>query len=240
MKITIRKGMFETNSSSMHSIIIGKDTDYKEKYDDRSWGGCKVIYTLNIDNESYTRGEGRLLLTPFAKTKFLMALFTTFYGINHDKGGGSFIPSDWEENWKNFSDYVTELFKKRKVNVVLAKPYIFQGQDSYTDNTDKLITYSFVDVKFDEEGFYEFSSDKEKIFSKEMIENIIFNQKSYIIIGGDEYDSCFDIYAFMVSNTDTDNYIKFPYKNDISFKKEFDEIHLGYDEANTERIKEND
>lgn len=240
MKVTIRKGMFETNSSSMHSIIIGKDIDFKDKYDDRGWDRYEVVYTLNIDNESYTRGEGRILLTPFAKTKFLMALFTTFYGIKQDKGGRSFIPSDWEENWKNFSDYVTELFKKRKVNVVLAKPFIFQGEDSYTDGNGKVITYSFVDVKFDEEGFYEFSSDKEKIFSKEMIENIIFNQKSYIIIGGDEYDSCFDIYAFMVSNTNTNNYIKFPYRDNECFKKEFDEIHLGYDEAKVERNNKND
>lgn len=238
MKVTIRKGMFETNSSSMHSIIIGKDTDYKEKYDDRSWDRYKVTYTLNIDNESYTRGEGRVLLTPFAKTKFLMALFTTFYGINQDSNGRSFIPSDWEENWKKFSDYVTELFKKRGVNVVLAKPFIFQGEDSYTDRNNKVITYSFVDVKFDEEGFYEFSSDKEKIFSKEMIENIIFNQKSYVIIGGDEYDSCFDIYAFMVSNTDTNKYIKFPYRDDEEFKNNFNEIHLGYDEAKVERNSE--
>ena len=235
MKVTIRKGMFETNSSSMHSIIIGKDTDYKEKYDDRSWGDFKKVYTLNINNESYTRGEGKVLLTPFAKTKFLMALFTTFYGIDHDKGGGSFIPSDWEEKWKEFSEYIEDLYKKKGVTVKLEKPYLFQGEDSYTDRNGKTITYSFVDTKFDEEGFYEFNVYKDQIFSKEMLENIIFNQRSYIIIGGDEYSSCYDIYAFMVSNTDTNKYIKFPHRDDEEFKNNFNEIHLGYDEAKVEK-----
>ena len=235
MKVTIRKGMFETNSSSMHSIIIGKDTDYKEKYDDGSWGDYKKVYTLNINNESYTRGEGKVLLTPFAKTKFLMALFTTFYGIDQDKEGRNSIPSDWEEKWKEFSEYIEDLYKKKGVTVKLEKPYLFQGEDSYTDRNGKTITYSFVDTKFDEEGFYEFNAYKDQIFSKEMIENIIFNQKSYIIIGGDEYSSCYDIYAFMVANTDTDKYIKFPHRDDEEFKNNFNEIHLGYDEAKVEK-----
>lgn len=209
MKITIRKGMFETNSSSMHSIIIGKEVsiaDYFNK-NEECWDKS-LEYNLSIDGESYTRGEGRILLTPFSKTKFLMALFT-FLHLDLSKNPIE-LNSSWEKEWNDFSKYISNLYLERGYQVTLSKPTIINSVYSWTNQMGETITDPYIDVLFDTEGFPEFSEYVDQILNKDAVKNIIFNQKSFIIIGGDEYSSCLNIYGFLENNVNMDNYIQIP------------------------------
>lgn len=202
MKVTFRKGMFETNSSSMHSVIIGKEVSIASYFNknENCWDKS-LEYNLSIDGESYTRGEGRILLTPFSKTKFLMALFT-FLHLDISKNPAE-INSSWEKEWEDFSKYIASLYLERGYHVTLSKPTIINNVYSWTNQP-------YIDVLFDTEGFFEFNEYEDQILSKDAIKNIIFNQKSFIIIGGDEYSSCLNIYGFLENNVNMDNYVQIP------------------------------
>ena len=210
MKLTIRKGMFETNSSAMHSIILGKDFDLSNDT------GCDFLqedahYILNVDDEGYTRGPGRLLTSPFEKATFLIALFT----LHNLKGENYYLekPVDWDNRWSNFKNYIEDLFKKRKVSVEIKEPTIIV-------ETEDGQSYTF--LKFYTEGFGEYFGEyEEELLSENVIENLIFNPQSFVIIGGDEYSSCFQLFAFVANNLDMNKYIVYPKKSSDDFIKKY-------------------
>ena len=50
MKIQVRRGVFETNSSSVHSLVMCSDDDYNK------WKKCELLYS-KWDDRFYTLEE---------------------------------------------------------------------------------------------------------------------------------------------------------------------------------------
>ena len=72
MKITIRRGVFETNSSSMHSIVILKDDVNAEKQDDNIWLVNKKLQIYGGDLE-FGRSPFEILSTAERKLHYAIA-----------------------------------------------------------------------------------------------------------------------------------------------------------------------
>ena len=75
MKLTIRKGMFETNSSSMHSIIITKNNNEytQDELEDGYYNG--VLKLWNSDELEFDRYPFELLATWDRKVCFAIASY---------------------------------------------------------------------------------------------------------------------------------------------------------------------
>lgn len=74
MKIQIRRNTFETNSSSMHSLVITK-TPVKHLKEEGMWIYNGTL-SLNPEDElSFGRSPFDILSTPFDRFRYLMALY---------------------------------------------------------------------------------------------------------------------------------------------------------------------
>ena len=87
MKLTIRKGMFETNSSSMHSIIITKNND---SYDEKELKVYKGILRFLDDDLEFSRYPFQFLNTWRSKVAYAIASYCQEYEVN-DKDAKEFI-----------------------------------------------------------------------------------------------------------------------------------------------------
>lgn len=76
MKLTIRKGMFETNSSSMHSIIITKNND---SYDEKKFKVYKGILRFFEDELEFSREPFQFLNTWHGKVAYAIASYCQEY-----------------------------------------------------------------------------------------------------------------------------------------------------------------
>jgi len=75
MKINIRRSTFETNSSSMHSLVILKD-DKKPEIEDYVYVGNDNTWNIwSEDDLVFERGPFDILSTPTDKFKYLLAAF---------------------------------------------------------------------------------------------------------------------------------------------------------------------
>ena len=68
MKITFRRGMFETNSSTMHSIVINKGDSLESPYLSKD----DSLHICDPNGSNFGRQLPRILMNPIAKIKFLM------------------------------------------------------------------------------------------------------------------------------------------------------------------------
>lgn len=76
MKLTIRKSMFETNSSSMHSIIITKNND---SYDEKELKVYKGILRFLEDDIEFSRSPFQFLNTWRGKVAYAIASYCQEY-----------------------------------------------------------------------------------------------------------------------------------------------------------------
>lgn len=90
MKVSIRRGMFETNSSSMHSIcVVNKKQDKSYsiedaiRYDGRLWGN---ELTFDPDDLAFGRYPFRMLTGPIDKAAYVIASFGTADKVKEVEG----------------------------------------------------------------------------------------------------------------------------------------------------------
>lgn len=164
MKIVIRKGMFETNSSTSHSIIINKgdvlNHPYIEKY------GVESSYTCDSNRRSYGRQSPKILMDPISKINFLMAFKA--WNLDHNK-------KDWSKVNKEFREKLISICFNKGLNIDI-KPivdynYIIEEGfftlidfEKYIDDINFLEKFifdmkSFIVITGDEyRGFFELSN----------------------------------------------------------------------------------
>lgn len=182
--IKIRKGLFETNSSSMHSVVISNDilkgNDYK-----------KTTYKICF-NRDYNRGELEILADPISKAEFYLACYavlecdTDKLPILLDKDKGEKALKDaFEQKSKLIEGLLKEEGWKAKIHLPEYKwndPWSYRG-DNYPGYWQFIIA---------NEGFYEFRNLMTDLENIELLKNFLFNCNSFVILGGDEYTSCIE------------------------------------------------
>ena len=174
---TIRRNIFETNSSSTHAIAIPKEVDREE-------------YSLmdNYDhNYGFGREECRLVSDWDEKLAYIYIILKDYKEWNKDSE--SFYKRQHNitpEDIKSFKERVNSIYKE-VYKIVEYKPY---GNDSKPNNIFKDVDKKeakgdfYVDHSedFDTNGFLD------KILTDDdFLKRFIFNRKSYITVGGDEY-----------------------------------------------------
>ena len=186
MKI-VRKGCFETNSSSTHAIVVPKK--------------CKkesINLYLSLDhNYGFGREESRLCNHWDEKLAY------TYMVLKQFEVDSSLHQDDWckhvvtQEDIKSFITRVNKLWKRnlKKRNFDGATPndvikYIDEdkndgnltGNDSFLIITERYGNYVDHAYMFDDTNFID------KVLSDDaFLERLLFSSDAYITIGGDEY-----------------------------------------------------
>lgn len=181
---TIRKGVFETNSSSTHTIVVPK------KVDDENFS---LSDSLHHEYE-FGREECRLVYHWDEKLAYTYMVLKNF---KEWKDGGRNIKVR-ASHINKFRNIINQMYKEIE-EIVEYKPYDSDPRPNdifnYIDSDGKKPLgniefigwdrpYPYVDhcEDFDTNGFLE-----RVLTDKEFVRKLIFNDKSYITVGGDEY-----------------------------------------------------
>ena len=160
MKIQIRRGTFETNSSSMHSLVIMKDNCEAVKRNEKEhiYIGKNGKYRIHFEEDlEFERAPFRLLSKPSEKFCYLIACF---------------------RNDEDKREEIIEAFKKVYPEI---KEVVFPN-DYYSENKDEYY-YGSIDHQSDGIG-NDFLKDYNISFY-----DFLSNPKYKVVIDGDEYDT---------------------------------------------------
>ncbi len=138
MKIKIRKNVFETNSSSVHSIVVSKLAVPKEN----------VTGSIHFGLDQFG-WEGAIYSKPQDKANYLYTAIMDYYG------NGSYDAED-------YVDYIKEVLEKYGIEATFEDAYNPDGWNYYIDHVsgcrdflinlraseDKLISYLFSDMSY--------------------------------------------------------------------------------------------
>lgn len=164
MKIKVRHGVFETNSSSMHSICILKNPgtlDYNENTELDYCDG--IVKWYGYEKFYFDRYPFELLISPKDKIRYLFANMCP--GIHNSK----------EERFCNTYDKILRAIQTKYPDVKEIKLPIRHNAE-----TDKDFYYCGGDE--DPSAYVELI-----IKRKLSLEEFIFNPKYFVVIDGDEY-----------------------------------------------------
>lgn len=167
MKRVIRRGVFETNSSSMHSIVVTKNELTNDNHDDyfHVWGYSNKIHFWHGDIE-FDRSPFEVLVTARDKLRYAYASFFGYEAREHVDEDGN--PDDeLRERMESFDSVVASVFDG------------YTGMDYYDSLNDD--EWGYVD--------HESSSLLRDFLNKEDIslEEFLRNPKYIVVIDGDEY-----------------------------------------------------
>lgn len=180
MKQIIRNQTFETNSSSMHSLVVVKDpkpyTADELNFDNYRQDEFDLF---EYDEGYYERYPFKVLRTPRDKMKYYVA---KYIGISENK-----------EEIKKVKDFLSEQLgiKKSKIKITTA-----DGEESYG--------YKYGYVKENDTGENPFVYiEKNKI----PMEEFILNPKYVIIVDGDEYQEFRKLFESNILDANNFEYI---------------------------------
>ncbi len=176
---SIRKGCFETNSSSMHSLAIWKKTEpydnYQLKLGECSGGVFELFkYKSDVEEATYERYPFRILKDPIDKLRYLAGYYYR------------------DGKWRN-----KEIKKQLETIIKAHVPGCKRIQWHYLDWTeDKKYAYTTYN---NDSGEFPIDFLRRKNIS---LEDFIFNPKYTLQIDGDEYQVFADMFKNNMINTD--------------------------------------
>lgn len=186
MKATIRRGMFETNSSSMHSIILSQDNvpDINPNREDNTketdWRDKPYVFHIrwgykDEDSMSFSRGEPRVYYTPLPKAKVLVLL----YAYNLFSKVDYMSEEDYMEKMNPFCQKLEDLIWDHEgLRVTIDIPPTYE-----TTYDNKKYTY----INVDSEGLDTLYELLDYVKDDDNLSRYLFDNKSIVILGGDEY-----------------------------------------------------
>lgn len=192
MKRQIRRNVFETNSSSMHSLVILKKNEYYTEEEARECfyvgkdGFCKINYSFDDEKMHFGRYPFRILTTFKDKICYTLASMCKFKNDEVYKEVCDTIRSYIPE----FKDFKCTL----ESNVHTKRWYTedtiksMYGENNYIDTDEYWITWKYYLGSVEEDILTRFL-EKKNITIKEFITN----KKYIVVIDGDEYyifDKC--------------------------------------------------
>jgi len=157
VKLTIRKGMFETNSSSMHSIIITKNNS--NCYEEGLKCYCKGVLRFLEDDIEFSRSPFQFLNTWRGKVAYAIASYCQKYKRD-------------DEEAKEFISKLEAIIKKH------VKDF---DHIELPDPEDTWYPFGYVDHQ--SEGLLQKFLSEENV----TLEDFIFTPKYIVVIDGDEY-----------------------------------------------------
>ena len=168
--IQVRKSLFETNSSSTHAVVVHKHSDNKvepvtEYLDDNNFlFGRQLLRILETITEKFAyayivvKDMSEYKKTPNDVKKFLDIFF---------KVAKPYFDVEINEFDHNF--VITEQYMHKLIKLLNKK---IEKADAWVDHIEDFETNGFYDKLISDEDF---------------VRRLIFDEESYITIGGDEY-----------------------------------------------------
>lgn len=175
--INIRKGVFETNSSSSHSIVVTKANNDTQYNVDAGWRVDKTgILSFWDDDLEFGR-------YPF---KFL---YNWYHRLCYAIASANTTSSDFQAQL----DVIRNICKKHINNF---KDFKFPIEHSWNENEEDEIIYGWVD--------HQSASLLDEFLEKYHVdlEDFIFNDNYIVIIDGDEYEIFNDMKEAKIINDD--------------------------------------
>lgn len=183
--ITIRKGSFETNSSSTHAIVIPKKSE-NEYY----------LYDSLDHNYGFGREECRLIEHWDEKLAYIYIVLKDFKEWNDDDRKIKITQDDIDAFKQNVCKIFEDVLKEQKYDKNFSPnpkdvfDYIDRdGNDGDLTGDDSFVVIAerygnFVDhcEDYDKNGFLE-----KVLHNNDYLKKYLFDHNSYITIGGDEY-----------------------------------------------------
>jgi len=187
---TIRNSVFETNSSSMHSITMQNITD------NASDDICEHIYTNDKTNEKIMLikmgvfdQDPELLRTPYKKLQYILAVLRCKDSFTHSGYDISdlqncfnngfndlYIKHDDESFYSDLLECLTNILNKRYPNVEFVL-----SDDSYIDDESENVLFKYCNYTCKTLRAFEYLG--------QCIEDIIYNPKIIIVIDSRNYPS---------------------------------------------------
>lgn len=188
MKCQIRNGVFETNSSSMHSLVVTKNDEYYTEDEVRDscglWkerkSGTNSYKHIYYDDLRFGRSPFEVLTTFYKKVKYTLASMCKYKN-----------DTVYNEVCDVIRSYVPEFigFELREFAETIDKSCYSEddiirtyGENNYTSNDDFWIVWGYETGYVDENilsGFLE----QENISIREFL----LNKKYIVVVDGDEY-----------------------------------------------------
>lgn len=175
---SIRKGCFETNSSSMHSLAIWKKTEPYGYYE-LELGGCEdgvfylFKYSCDIEDAEYERYPFRILKAPIDKLRYLVGYYCR------------------DGKWRD------KEVKKQLENIIKSHVPDCKKIQWYYQNWNEDKKYAWTAYNNDS-GEFPINFLKRKNIS---LEDFIFNPKYTLQVDGDEYQVFADMFKNGMINT---------------------------------------
>lgn len=169
MKINIRKATFETNSSSMHSLVVMKENKNKNEDEELKWDFNEKTNTISIgysiESYSFGRYPFNMLLSWIDKARYLIAS----YDFNE-------VEKIVDEIIKHF---INAGYPADKCQLLYNDFEVYNNQKS---GPVQVFSYDTI-------GYNECSNMIHDFFKNNNIsyEEFIFNPKYGVVVDGDEY-----------------------------------------------------
>ena len=179
----IRRSAFETNSSSMHSLVIKKDDHRYYTYEEATsdmWGVDEGILRLEGEDIEFGRAPFETLTTMLGKARYALAAMCQCKNDAVYKEVCEAVRSLVPE-FEDFKlEFITTEYNKHWYDEETIKKW--WGEGNYISVDDKWIAWGYNTGRVDEDiltGFLE----QENISIKEFITN----KKYIVVVDGDEY-----------------------------------------------------
>ena len=179
----VRRG-FVSNSSSMSSIILAKNVELEDA-DPNSWDS--YLYLELPQESNYNRGRIELLNTVKQKIEWLITM------ASMSIVAGAENPDDYYEKMAFLKERIRKLGKKHKYDISIITPPLYGSRKSHWDSELKksIIDPGWCyDVNCSTESYLDWNfvaSDDDRL------ERFLFSPKSFVIVGGDEYDETYKL-----------------------------------------------
>lgn len=182
MKIQVRSNVFETNSSSMHSLVIKKNGHYitSEEFKEQAYIGEDGIIHTYSDDLSYGRYPFQILTDVKDKAFYVLAskcLYKKDEVYNEVVEAIKSIYPDFVDFDLKFE---TETYKKSSFDENYMKRHF--GEGNYISCDDRWVAWGY-DIGYVDEDILSDFLKNENITIKEFITN----SKYIVIVDGDEY-----------------------------------------------------
>ena len=216
--ISIRKGCFETNSSSMHSLAIWKNVKEYGDYDlslgtkynrDKEDGEFELLEHCYNDGDDYRFGRApyKQLRTPIQKLRYIVGYYITYKYPEEDEGKEVDYDSEPIYYFEN-KEVEKELYHliEKYTGYKKVKWYKEVTDWKYVrteDGKDKRVCYER--KEYPDTDTYNDSGEDVMHFIKRKnitLEDLIFSPKYTIQVDGDEYQEWKDMFKFNMINID--------------------------------------
>ncbi len=197
MKRQVRRNVFETNSSSMHSLVIKKESVYftNEEARDGIYVNENGIFDLSLEEMYFGRSPFQVLYTLLDKAKYVLASMCMYKDDAVYKEVKNVIHSYIPE----FIDFELELRAHTYNSISTTEEEIkkWAGEGNYAKKDDNWITWEYELGGVDKDILSSFLK-KENITITEFLKN----KRYIVIVDGDEYRIYKDMKRNGLINTD--------------------------------------